>query len=358
MNNIGQKIKELRKKNDLTQEKLADLLGVTYQSVSKWECGVTSPDLALIGPLTKVLHVTSDELLGLTKPVVDARRAELEEACRKAWIDGGGERDNFRMIYDAQEALVREFPDDMKYLCDFAWTVSNRAWNFEDRELFRAEQERAVRYFETVIETTDDERVKCIAVDGITSVLGYLGRQEEAKTYVNLLPDAPVRTKEQIMEQVLCGDEQRKFRQRKLDGHLRELLRRMVSCHADELQALEHAENLLRSFFPDGNLLGFHENMYSIQYNKAVVLIGEKRYDEAVQALALYKKHVVLADETEQAPEPVRYTSPYFDLLETEPCLDEAWGTMTHAQAFVLNLEDSFFDPLRGRADFQALFEE
>jgi len=89
MNSIGQRIRSLRKKNDLTQEKLADLLGVTYQSVSKWECGVTAPDLAMIGPLTRLLHVTSDELLGLTQTVVNARREELEEACRKAWIDGG-----------------------------------------------------------------------------------------------------------------------------------------------------------------------------------------------------------------------------------------------------------------------------
>ena len=44
MNNIGQKIKELRKKNDLTQEKLADYLGVSYQAVSKWETGVNTPD--------------------------------------------------------------------------------------------------------------------------------------------------------------------------------------------------------------------------------------------------------------------------------------------------------------------------
>ena len=63
MNNIGQRIKDLRKKNDLTQEKLADFLGVTYQSVSKWECGVTMPDLALIVPLAKLLHVSTDELL-------------------------------------------------------------------------------------------------------------------------------------------------------------------------------------------------------------------------------------------------------------------------------------------------------
>ena len=56
---IGEKIKELRKKNDLTQEKLADYLCVSYQAVSKWECGMSSPDLSLIVPLAKLLHVTA-----------------------------------------------------------------------------------------------------------------------------------------------------------------------------------------------------------------------------------------------------------------------------------------------------------
>ena len=41
MEHIGQKIKDLRKKADLAQDRLADYLGVSAQAVSKWECGVS-----------------------------------------------------------------------------------------------------------------------------------------------------------------------------------------------------------------------------------------------------------------------------------------------------------------------------
>ena len=77
--NIGEKIKELRKKNGLTQEKLADCLCVSYQAVSKWENGAASPDLSLIAPLTRILHVTADELLGIGEAEPDARYEELKK---------------------------------------------------------------------------------------------------------------------------------------------------------------------------------------------------------------------------------------------------------------------------------------
>jgi len=43
--NIGEKIKLLRKKNDITQDKLAEYLGVTAQSISRWESGTCYPDI-------------------------------------------------------------------------------------------------------------------------------------------------------------------------------------------------------------------------------------------------------------------------------------------------------------------------
>ncbi|MBQ4193831.1 MAG: helix-turn-helix transcriptional regulator, partial [Clostridia bacterium] len=60
MEHIGQKIKDLRKKADLTQDRLADYLGVSAQAVSKWECGIATPDLSLIAPLCRVLGCSAD----------------------------------------------------------------------------------------------------------------------------------------------------------------------------------------------------------------------------------------------------------------------------------------------------------
>ena len=54
---IGIKIKELRKKKDMTQEKLAEYLNVSFQAIPKWETGAASPDLSMIVPLARLLDV-------------------------------------------------------------------------------------------------------------------------------------------------------------------------------------------------------------------------------------------------------------------------------------------------------------
>ncbi len=62
--NIGNVIMTKRKELGLTQQALADKLGVSFQAVSKWEKGNTSPDLELIPRLAAELHTSSDALLG------------------------------------------------------------------------------------------------------------------------------------------------------------------------------------------------------------------------------------------------------------------------------------------------------
>ena len=60
---IGSRIAALRKQKGLSQEKLAEKLGVSSQAVSKWENDASCPDISLLPALADVLGVTTDELL-------------------------------------------------------------------------------------------------------------------------------------------------------------------------------------------------------------------------------------------------------------------------------------------------------
>lgn len=60
---IGKLISTLRRQQGLTQQDLGDKVGVGFRAVSKWERGITLPDIGLINDLSKILGITSDELL-------------------------------------------------------------------------------------------------------------------------------------------------------------------------------------------------------------------------------------------------------------------------------------------------------
>lgn len=62
---IGDNIRTLRRANDMTQEQLADRLGVTYQSVSRWENGNAYPDIELLPAIAEIFGTSADKLLGM-----------------------------------------------------------------------------------------------------------------------------------------------------------------------------------------------------------------------------------------------------------------------------------------------------
>ncbi len=65
---VGNKIKQLRNKNRLTQAELGKKLGVTYQAISNWENGRNTPDLQILIKIAEVFNISVDELLLLVDP--------------------------------------------------------------------------------------------------------------------------------------------------------------------------------------------------------------------------------------------------------------------------------------------------
>lgn len=61
----AERIRELREKNDMTQSELAKRLSITRSSVNEWEMSLFIPSIKILPELCKVLHTTSDYLLGM-----------------------------------------------------------------------------------------------------------------------------------------------------------------------------------------------------------------------------------------------------------------------------------------------------
>ena len=77
---LSDKIVRLRKSNGMSQEELADKLGVSRQAISRWEMGRSRPDVETLQRLADALGVELTELLDETPPA-DARRAALRRLC-------------------------------------------------------------------------------------------------------------------------------------------------------------------------------------------------------------------------------------------------------------------------------------
>lgn len=354
MNNFGQRIKLLRKKNDLTQEKLAELLGITYKSVSKWECGLTTPDLALIVPLAKILGITTDELLGATE--ADKRLEELERLYDEAF------RTNFpEDTLAVAQIAVKEYPADMKWLNRMAWDSWSLAIStMENGEAFEAERERIIKMFERVIANTDDDNEKAHAICGITGCLCGKGCKAEAMQYVELYPDTKIdpREKQRLTAACLDGEERIKHKQQYLMNYFNDLVHAILwndSGSDEDVSAA--AEGVIKAMIPDGNYFEFHHPMCNLNLRKARIAMKRGDHDLAVECLRSSAYHARAYDEfTIHSRREYCLTAPLFDRIvfdsrKEAKCPGTVLGDLKE------NCKTKIFAPLFEREDFKAILE-
>ncbi|MBQ4112602.1 MAG: helix-turn-helix transcriptional regulator, partial [Clostridia bacterium] len=124
---IGEKIRLLRKKNDVTQDKLAERLGVTPQAVSRWESGVCYPDMNYLPAIADYFSVTMDELLCYTGAGKAAKVAEYLEQV-EALLD----RDRVTDALELLRTAMAEVPSDYALQLETAQVLSLYAGLLEE----------------------------------------------------------------------------------------------------------------------------------------------------------------------------------------------------------------------------------
>lgn len=80
---IGEKIREYRRNENLTQQQFAEKLGVSFQSVSRWENEETYPDMELLPAIAGVLNVSIDVLMGIKEIEKEKQAVEAFDSLRR-----------------------------------------------------------------------------------------------------------------------------------------------------------------------------------------------------------------------------------------------------------------------------------
>lgn len=108
-------IQERRKALGLTQEQVAEYLGVTAPAVNKWEKGSTCPDIALLPPLARLLKIDLNTLFGFYEDITQQELIlfckEIHEAVLSSGFDAG---------FAAAQEKMREYPNSDMLLHNFA----------------------------------------------------------------------------------------------------------------------------------------------------------------------------------------------------------------------------------------------
>ena len=152
--NIGSIIKELRQKKKMSQEELAEYLGVSAQAVSRWETSVSYPDITLLPLIANVFNVTVDYLLDTDKFKNDKLIEEVTKEYHKYQVKG----DNVG-AYKYMKEIYEKYPHVEKLQLIYA-DACNCAYNVNRQYI-----DDAIEIIERLVKTTFNDEIKFEAYD-------------------------------------------------------------------------------------------------------------------------------------------------------------------------------------------------
>ena len=118
---IGERIKHYRLQNQMTQEKLAVELNISFQAVSKWERNESLPDITLIARLAEILNVTCDALLTENSCFTES---EIDAVICEASALYIGVHESYSQRIDLLEKALEKYPHSIRLMLELADSYS------------------------------------------------------------------------------------------------------------------------------------------------------------------------------------------------------------------------------------------
>lgn len=172
--NFSENFKQLRKEKGDTQEKIAEVLGVTGQTVSRWELSICYPDLELLPSIANYFGVTVDTLLSNDNNSKEKDREIFYEKIYSFDFKNSTESIDFARGY------CRKYPDDDQYAYELVCCINLYA---------AGNEERTARYMPILLKTAE-KLLETRYRSGVIQMMTALCSGEELNKWLDMAPYA------------------------------------------------------------------------------------------------------------------------------------------------------------------------
>lgn len=180
--NIGSVIKKYRKDIGLTQEEMANRLGVTAPAVNKWENGNSTPDIELLAPIARLLNISLDTLLSFHKKLTDV---EIEEIIME--MDHMFSKEGYEKTFEWAVSIIKKYPNCNILIWQVALMLDARRMTGECKEP-EIYDDQINSWYEMAL-NDEKEEIRHHAAD---SLFGFYLRKKNytmAEKYLNYFSD-------------------------------------------------------------------------------------------------------------------------------------------------------------------------
>lgn len=309
--NLAEPLRRLRAKHGITQETLAEFLGVSSQAVSKWERGDGLPDITMLPPLANYFGVTLDELMNMDELRNREKLAERKKKHHELRSAGRDEED----LALLRETL-RQFPNDYETMAELAEYLP------DSRE--------GLALCRRILEFCPDNDLRSYAAYQEASLLFSLDRKDEALEKTKKLPPLEYCRELNIMW-LLHGEERVKRCQETIRllgwaffGQIEQLADEEVFDAETCIALYQKAIDMYGVIYGDGNMCYTHLRVSKCYYCMGLYALDLDQVDRAVGYFAKSAEH---AKRFDALPEDAAFTSLLLNRLTFERSRTSGVGT-------------------------------
>ena len=361
MIHIGETIKKLRKEKNITQEALANFIGVSYQSVSKWERNESYPDITLLPSIASFFGVTTDILLGVNTVDKENRINEYEKKY-KALITEEKYEEASKLMKEA----IAEFPGNYLFLANYMQSLI-LIYPYKDKRNLTVKPE-VERVYGVIQNYCTNDRLRVWTKGLMCNYLQDLSETENSGVDISeidpILEEMPVmRNTRDYMAMMLYphGSEKRNMACAKGLSEMIQLIGEIINRKASNIlerdpDIIEAYLNFVDNAMPDGD---YGQSSYLVIFNYGYLGVIKHNNGDDEGALECFRKEAELAVKYEAMPDITTHTSYLVEGLEFNKTTAFKGGCNNIAYEIKDALESGYplSDKFRATEAFQKIVE-